>query len=246
MTIEELFGTLQQSIIGAWRKHLRTSKYSKHMALDEFYTEMPEKVDALIEAWMGVNGRKPKSFDNLLSSKNLGTLDYLKSLRKVVKDGYELMNGEPELEACLDNIIELIDSTLYKIKELKENKIMIDLKDYINESLISEALSIPKKFNVEFTYDDLSFEKEEVDFLKKYLKTDKIYQLPELDENDRKVTQFSKLYKLLTKSKELEIFNFNNATYTAYELPKGTVVVYSTDPEFACGAFYLSSNKVNE
>lgn len=134
MTIEELFGTLQQSIIGAWRKHLRTSKYSKHMALDEFYTEMPEKVDALIEAWMGVNGRKPKSFDNLLSSKNLGTLDYLKSLRKVVKDGYELMDGEPELEACLDDIAELIDSTIYKIKELSESEV-IDLKDYINEAL---------------------------------------------------------------------------------------------------------------
>lgn len=134
MTIEELFGTLQQSIIGAWRKHLRTSKYSKHMALDEFYTEMPEKVDALIEAWMGVNGRKPKSFDNLLSSKNLGTLDYLKSLRKVVKDGYMLMEGEPELEACLDDIAELIDSTIYKIKELSESEV-IDLKDYINEAL---------------------------------------------------------------------------------------------------------------
>lgn len=142
MTIEELFGTLQQSIIGAWRKHLRTSKYSKHMALDEFYTEMPEKVDALIEAWMGVNGRKPKSFDNLLSSKNLGTLDYLTSLRKVVKDGYILMEGEPELEACMDDIAELIDSTIYKIKELKENKNMKELKDYINESL-NEAKTIP-------------------------------------------------------------------------------------------------------
>lgn len=135
MTIEELFGTLQQSVVGTWRKHLRTSKYSKHMALDEFYTEMPEKVDDLIEAWMGVNGRKPKQFDNILKSKNMNTLDYLKSLKKVVKDGYELMNGEKELEALLDDIAELIDSTLYKIKELKENRRLIDLKDYINESL---------------------------------------------------------------------------------------------------------------
>ena len=54
MTIEELFGTLQQSTVASWRKHLRTAKYSKHMALDEFYKEMPEKVDALIEAWMGM------------------------------------------------------------------------------------------------------------------------------------------------------------------------------------------------
>ena len=137
MTIEELFGTLQQSVVGAWRKHLRTSKYSKHMALDEFYTEMPEKVDDLIEAWMGVNGRKPKQFDNLLKSKNMNTLDYLKSLKKVVKEGYGLMNGEKELEALLDDIAELIDSTLYKVKELSECK--VDLKDFINEALVNEA-----------------------------------------------------------------------------------------------------------
>lgn len=144
MTIEELFGTLQQSVVGAWRKHLRTSKYAKHMALDELYTEMPEKVDDLIEAWMGVNGRKPKQFDNLLKSKNMNTLDYLKSLKRVVKDGYELMNGENELEALLDDIAELIDSTLYKVKELNENKTkkhMKNLKEFLNESLIQESLN---------------------------------------------------------------------------------------------------------
>lgn len=137
MTIEELFGTLQQSVVGAWRKHLRTTKYSKHMALDEFYTEMPEKVDALIEAWMGVNGRKPKQFDNLLKSKNMNTLDYLKSLKKVVKEGYGLMNGEKELEALLDDIAELIDSTLYKVKELSEHK-MKSLAQFVNEAIYNK------------------------------------------------------------------------------------------------------------
>lgn len=138
MTIEELFGTLQQSVVSTWRKHLRTAKYSKHMALDEFYNEMPEKVDALIEAWMGVNGKKIKSYDNILQSKNMNTLLYLKELRKIVKQGYTLMNGEAELEAKLDDIVELIDSTLYKVKELSENKVT-DLKDFINESLLNEA-----------------------------------------------------------------------------------------------------------
>ena len=138
MTIEELFGTLQQSVVSTWRKHLRTAKYSKHMALNDFYEDMPEKVDALIEAWMGVNGRKIKIYDNILQSKNMNTLTYLKELRKVVKQGYALMNGEAELEAKLDDIVELIDSTLYKVKELSENKVM-DLKDFINESLLNEA-----------------------------------------------------------------------------------------------------------
>lgn len=138
MSIEELFGTLQQSVVSTWRKHLRTAKYSKHMALNDFYEDMPEKVDALIEAWMGVNGKKIKSFDNILQSKNMNTLTYLKELRKVVKQGYALMNGEAELEAKLDDIVELIDSTLYKVKELSENKVM-DLKDFINESLLNES-----------------------------------------------------------------------------------------------------------
>lgn len=139
MTIEELFGTLQQSVVATWRKHLRTHKYSKHMALNDFYEEMPDKVDDLIEAWMGVNGKKVKSFDNIIKSKNMGTLTYLKELRKVVKDGYPLMNGEKELEAILDDIVELIDSTLYKVKELRESKNMVDLKDFVMESLIDES-----------------------------------------------------------------------------------------------------------
>lgn len=138
MTIEELFGTLQQSVISTWRKHLRTAKYAKHIALNEFYEEMPDKVDALIEAWMGVNGRKIKSYDNILQSKNMNTLTYLKELRKIVKQGYSLMNGEAELEALLDDIVELIDSTLYKVKELYESKIM-NLQDFLTESLITEA-----------------------------------------------------------------------------------------------------------
>lgn len=134
MTIEELFGTLQQSVVSTWRKHLRTAKYSKHMALNDFYEEMPEKVDALIEAWMGANGKKIKSYDNILQSKNMNTLSYLKDLRKIVKDGYTLMNGDAELEALLDDIVELIDSTLYKVKELSENN-KVDLKDFLMESL---------------------------------------------------------------------------------------------------------------
>ena len=139
MTIEELFGTLQQSVVASWRKHLRAAKYSKHIALDEFYNEMPELVDQLIEDWMGVNGGKIKEYTNIIQSKNMNTLAYLKELKRVVKQGYVLMNGEKELEADLDAIASLIDSTLYKIKELSENKTM-DLKDFLIESLnISEA-----------------------------------------------------------------------------------------------------------
>ena len=135
MTIEELFGTLQQAVVSSGGKHLRAAKYSKHEALNDFYEEMPELVDKLIEDWMGANGRKIKEYTNIIQSKNMNTLNYLKELRRITKQGYILMNGEKELEADLDSIISLIDTTLYKVKELSENR--IGLTDYLNESLMN-------------------------------------------------------------------------------------------------------------
>lgn len=137
MTIEELFGTLQMSVVAGWRKHLRSAKYSKHMALDEFYKEMPDKVDALIEAYMGAHGKKIGTFQNILQSSNLNTLKYLNELKRVCKEGYDLLDENEELEGLLDDIVNQINSTLYKVKELSESdeSEMIDLKDFINESL---------------------------------------------------------------------------------------------------------------
>lgn len=138
MTIEELFGTLQMSVVATWRKHLRSAKYGKHMALDEFYKEMPEKVDDLIEAWMGAHGKKIGAFQNTLSSSNMNTLKYLNELKRVCKEGYSLLGDKDELKSLMDDIVNLINSTLYKVKELSESNI-VNLKDFINESLVNEV-----------------------------------------------------------------------------------------------------------
>lgn len=136
MTIEELFGTLQMSVVSGWRKHLRSAKYGKHIALQEFYEEMPDKVDALIEAWMGAHGKKVGNFTNILTSSNMNTLMYLKELKRICKQGYDLLNDNEELESLLDDIVNLINSTLYKVKELSESNI-ISLSDFVNEQLNS-------------------------------------------------------------------------------------------------------------
>ena len=138
MTIEELFGTLQQATVASWRKHLRTAKYAKHEALDEFYKELPEKVDALIEGYMGAHGKKITKFENILTSSNMNTLKYLQEIKKVCKQGYDLLDENEELEGLLDDIVNLINSTLYKVKELAESHSYPDLADYINEALVEE------------------------------------------------------------------------------------------------------------
>lgn len=152
MTIEELFGTLQQATVASWRKHLRTAKYSKHEALDEFYKELPELVDALIEGYMGAHGKKITKFENILKSSNMNTLKYLQELKKVCKEGYDLLDENEELEGLLDDIVNLINSTLYKVKELSEGQV-IDLKDYVLEALsdnkTNEALNEAKKVSMD-------------------------------------------------------------------------------------------------
>lgn len=157
MTIEELFGTLQMSVVSGWRKHLRTAKYAKHEALDEFYKEMPEKVDALIEAWMGAHGKKVGSFQNTLSASNMNTLKYLGELKRVCKEGYALMGDNDELKSLLDDIVNLINSTLYKVKELAESKSFKSLAEFINESLTCNNPKLFKKLGAMYNdYGDLS------------------------------------------------------------------------------------------
>lgn len=139
-SVEELFGTLQQSIVAEWRKHLQTSKYSKHIALDEFYTEMPELVDSLIEAYNGHVGEKVENFKNVLKAEDLDALKYLEELHELCQSGYDLLPEDaPEIKSALDAIKEKIDSVMYKVRELKENRGMKSLAEYLQESLANEA-----------------------------------------------------------------------------------------------------------
>lgn len=137
MTIEEFFGTLQESITTEWRKHLQTGKYSKHMCLDEYYKEMPEKIDALIEAWQADND-VVKDYKNILSD-DMDALEYMQALKKHTKEGRELL-GSSELESLCDDILTLIDSTIYKLKHLKES--LMPLTEFLAESLLDDNFDI--------------------------------------------------------------------------------------------------------
>lgn len=144
MSIEELFGTLQQSFVETWRKHLKTPKYSAHKALNDFYDDIPDLVDQLIEDYMGIHG-KVENYKNILDAEHEDEVAYLEALRNVCKEGRELLD-DSELESDMDSILSLIDSTLYQLKELKEQHKPCSLKDYlyeafkVNESAASEKL----------------------------------------------------------------------------------------------------------
>lgn len=130
ITIGEFFGTLQESILIQWRNHLKTNKYSVHMALDEFYKEMPEKIDALIEVYQS-------SFEIVTDYKNIiKEIDdpekYLNELKTMIFTNKDIFSGISSLDSLVDDIMNLIDSTLYKLRRLNEGH--ISLVDYLKES----------------------------------------------------------------------------------------------------------------
>lgn len=130
--VEELFGTLQQSVVATWRKHLKTDSYSKHMALDEFYDEMPEKVDKLIEDYIGEH-ENINEYINVLDGKSMTALEYLEALKEICEIGREkFLAGSSALESDMDDILSFIDGIIYKVRQLKEsNGSLISLKDYL-------------------------------------------------------------------------------------------------------------------
>lgn len=155
--VEELFGTLQQSVVASWRKHLKTNSYSKHMALDEFYTEMPEKVDKLIEDYIGEH-ENLEEYINVLDGKPMDALEYLETLKSLCEDGREkFLSGSSALESDMDDILSFIDGIIYKIRQLKEGDGLMSLSSFlVNEGNIDalerkyrEFCGMCKAYNVD-------------------------------------------------------------------------------------------------
>lgn len=117
-TVGEFFGTLQESVVIIWRAHLMTSSYAAHIALNEYYEGILDKADSIIECYQGLNG-KVKEYKNTIND-FLDPISYLETLRDFTRAGRAAYcEGNTELESCCDDILSLMDSTLYKLRELK-------------------------------------------------------------------------------------------------------------------------------
>jgi hypothetical protein len=113
----EFFKALLDSVTAAHLLHLQSQSFSQHSALGDFYSELEELADGLIEAYQGKYGivrnypegpsmplADPIAFITKLS-------DYVRSKRYAVATDSELQND-------IDSIQTLIDSTLYKLTNL--------------------------------------------------------------------------------------------------------------------------------
>jgi hypothetical protein len=100
--------------------HLQTKSYSEHKALQNYYEGIDGLVDGIIESYQGkydiITGYK--SYDLINYKSTEATIKYLKGLddniqklRDCCKDTF--------IQNQIDNVNELINSTLYKLRFLK-------------------------------------------------------------------------------------------------------------------------------
>jgi DNA-binding ferritin-like protein len=99
--------------------HLRSRSFAEHSALGEFYQALPDLTDKLAEA---IQGRQQELLDfpaAYYEPADTG-LDELTQLQDYVEQERRLVLPDAsEIQNIVDEIAELIDSTIYKLKFLK-------------------------------------------------------------------------------------------------------------------------------
>lgn len=97
--------------------HWATDSYAQHVALGTYYDSIIDLVDAYAEAYMGKYGQL-KKFPSEYHQHD-DPVRYLVSVNKFVGDVRGKLPQDPELNQLVDNIQELLDTTIYKLKYLK-------------------------------------------------------------------------------------------------------------------------------
>jgi hypothetical protein len=101
--------------------HLQTNSYAEHKALNEYYDEIVDLTDGLIESFQGKYDIL-KGYENYALSdyeNNAQVVKYFKALMKTVGDLRTSVKDDSYLQNEIDNVVDLIASTLYKLRFLK-------------------------------------------------------------------------------------------------------------------------------
>ena len=109
--------TMLHSVTNAHILHLQSRSYSEHVALGAYYEEVGDLVDSFVEAYQGKYG----IISNYEQDYFLPTpaLEYLISLNDYVKDERQDLPQDSELQNLVDEIADLIDRTIYKLRFLR-------------------------------------------------------------------------------------------------------------------------------
>lgn len=99
--------------------HLNTRSFSKHMALNTFYSEIVDLADGFTEAYQGRHGLVGP-ITLMSSKKTTNIIEFLQDqLAEIENVRYEVVDkSDTALQNLIDEIVALYLSTLYKLRFL--------------------------------------------------------------------------------------------------------------------------------
>lgn len=119
--VGQFVSTLFASRTQAHIFHLQTDSFAAHKALNEYYDEIVDLVDSFVEGYQGkygiVGGYSNVSLQEYQNSE--GIITYFTLLESYVTKTRQVVCQDSFLQNVIDEIIALINSTLYKLKFLK-------------------------------------------------------------------------------------------------------------------------------
>ena len=108
--------TLLHSGTNAHLLHLQTDSFAKHEALGEYYDEIIDLVDEYAEAFMGKYGQLKTFPEDFHLSEE--PVEYLNSIKDFIEQSREHLPQDTELMNLVDEIADLVNTTLYKLRFL--------------------------------------------------------------------------------------------------------------------------------
>lgn len=97
--------------------HWTTSSRSDHMALGTYYDQIVELADTLAESYMG-RYEKIKKFPSDFHAAEK-PVEYMEGIRSFVEEARKSLPQDTELQNLIDEIADLINTTLYQLKNLE-------------------------------------------------------------------------------------------------------------------------------
>lgn len=98
--------------------HLQSKSFSEHKALGNYYDAIIDLADRYAEAYQGcysIIERYPSDFHAPAKS----PVQYIEKIKDFVEAARKSLPDESQLQNVIDEISELLDSTLYKLRNLK-------------------------------------------------------------------------------------------------------------------------------
>jgi len=115
-TVAALIMQLFHARTNAHVMHLRTRSYAVHKALNEFYDEIVDLTDDLAESYQGRYGIQ--DYPELPFKPETDPVMMVRGLRRYIDDNRMAMCEHSELQNAIDEIVSLLNSTLYKLENL--------------------------------------------------------------------------------------------------------------------------------